>query len=201
MRKLFNIDQDEKNRILEMHENATKRHYLNEQGDMVGQQQSSGLTPQESKAVKMIEDRISRGEQQPVIILPENPTIAYQYPSRVENGETPYWANGLFVYAALPGRAANLNKPGSKTISPYAGHFKTVSLGTDKKWTTETYTIIPPQPSDSMNLQSIVGPENFNKMILASFSKLDENSKNVIKQYVTNSKEFPQAYKQIIVNA
>jgi hypothetical protein len=31
MRKLFNIDQDEKNRILEMHENATKRHYLNEQ--------------------------------------------------------------------------------------------------------------------------------------------------------------------------
>lgn len=30
MRKLFNIDQDEKNRILEMHENATKRHYLNE---------------------------------------------------------------------------------------------------------------------------------------------------------------------------
>jgi hypothetical protein len=40
-----------------------------------------------------------------------NPTIAYQYPSRVENGETPYWANGLFVYAALPGRAANLNRP------------------------------------------------------------------------------------------
>ena len=193
MRKLFNIDQDEKNRILEMHENATKRHYLNEQ--------SSGLTPQESKVVKMIEDRISRGEQKPVVILPENPTLAYHYPYEVKQGETPYWGNGLFVYATFPGRASDVNKPGSKSIAPYGGHFKTVSPGTDKKWTTVINTIIPPQPSDIMNLQSIVGPENFNKMILASFSKLDENSKNIIKQYVTNSKEFPQAYKQIIANA
>lgn len=31
MKKLFNIDQEEKKRILEMHENATKRYYLSEQ--------------------------------------------------------------------------------------------------------------------------------------------------------------------------
>jgi hypothetical protein len=31
MRKLFDINEDEKNRILEMHVSATKRHYLNEQ--------------------------------------------------------------------------------------------------------------------------------------------------------------------------
>ena len=32
MKKLFNIDQEEKNRILEMHISANKRHYLNETG-------------------------------------------------------------------------------------------------------------------------------------------------------------------------
>ena len=29
MKKLFDINEDEKNRILEMHVSATKRHYLN----------------------------------------------------------------------------------------------------------------------------------------------------------------------------
>jgi hypothetical protein len=43
MRKLFNIDQDEKNRILEMHENATKRHYLNEYSGVAFGDEQNGL--------------------------------------------------------------------------------------------------------------------------------------------------------------
>jgi hypothetical protein len=43
MRKLFNIDQDEKNRILEMHENATKRHYLNEYSGVAFGGEQNGL--------------------------------------------------------------------------------------------------------------------------------------------------------------
>ncbi len=43
MRKLFNIDQDEKNRILEMHENATKRHYLNEYFGVAFGDEQNGL--------------------------------------------------------------------------------------------------------------------------------------------------------------
>jgi len=43
MRKLFNIDQEEKNRILEMHENATKRHYLNEYSGVAFGDEQNGL--------------------------------------------------------------------------------------------------------------------------------------------------------------
>jgi hypothetical protein len=43
MRKLFNIDQDEKNRILEMHENAVKRHYLNEYSGVAFGDEQNGL--------------------------------------------------------------------------------------------------------------------------------------------------------------
>jgi hypothetical protein len=43
MRKLFNIDQDEKNRILEMHENAAKRHYLNEYSGVAFGDEQNGL--------------------------------------------------------------------------------------------------------------------------------------------------------------
>ena len=43
MKKLFNIDQDEKNRILEMHENATKRHYLNEYSGVAFGDEQNGL--------------------------------------------------------------------------------------------------------------------------------------------------------------
>jgi hypothetical protein len=43
MRKLFNIDQEEKNRILEMHENATKKHYLNEYSGVAFGDEQNGL--------------------------------------------------------------------------------------------------------------------------------------------------------------
>ena len=43
MRKLFNIDQDEKNRILEMHVSANKRHYLNEYSGVAFGDEQNGL--------------------------------------------------------------------------------------------------------------------------------------------------------------
>jgi hypothetical protein len=43
MRKLFNIDQEEKNRILEMHVSATKRHYLNEYSGVAFGDEQNGL--------------------------------------------------------------------------------------------------------------------------------------------------------------
>jgi hypothetical protein len=43
MRQLFRIDESEKKRILEMHENATKRNYLSEQETTL-RQQPSGTT-------------------------------------------------------------------------------------------------------------------------------------------------------------
>jgi len=43
MRKLFNIDQEEKNRILEMHVSATKRHYLNEYNGVAFGDEQNGL--------------------------------------------------------------------------------------------------------------------------------------------------------------
>lgn len=196
--KKFLISEEEKNRILGMHKEATKKHYLSEQATP---KTPTGLNPSEAKAVNMIQDKIERGEKTPVVILPENPTVAYQYPYDVKPGEQPYWANGLFVYVAQPGRVADPNKPGSTTIPPYGGHFKTVSSGTDNKWTSETYALTSPRPVDAMNLESVVGRDNFVSMIKAAFNKLDENSKNVIKQYVANSKEYPAEYKQIIATA
>lgn len=200
MRKLFNIDQDEKNRILEMHETATKRHYLNEQG-VKQTPPSNGLTPAELRATKIIQDKIEQGEQMPVVILPENPRIAYQYPYEVKQGEQPYWANGLFVYVSYPGKVGDKNIPGSQTIAPYAGHLKTVSMGENNRWTSESYQITSPKPADVANIESVVGKNNFATMINGAFNQLDENSKNIVKQYVANTKEFPQTYKQIIANA
>lgn len=43
MRKLFNIDQEEKNRILEMHVSANKRHYLNEYSGVAFGDEQNGL--------------------------------------------------------------------------------------------------------------------------------------------------------------
>ena len=54
MRKLFNIDQEEKNRILEMHENATKRHYLNETGVAFGDE-PNGLKIKKMETKEQIE--------------------------------------------------------------------------------------------------------------------------------------------------
>ncbi len=58
MRKLFNIDQDEKNRILEMHENATKRHYLNEYSGVAFGDEQNGL---KIKKVEATEQTMATG--------------------------------------------------------------------------------------------------------------------------------------------
>lgn len=55
MRKLFNIDQDEKNRILEMHETATKRHYLNETGVTFAGGEPNGLKIEKMDAREQME--------------------------------------------------------------------------------------------------------------------------------------------------
>jgi hypothetical protein len=51
MRQLFKIDESEKKRILEMHENATKKNYLNEQG--VPETAASSGTKLNGKTYKM----------------------------------------------------------------------------------------------------------------------------------------------------
>ena len=58
MRQLFNIDESEKQRILEMHENATKKNYLNEQGGVPETAASSGtkLNGKTYKMEKIIDD-------------------------------------------------------------------------------------------------------------------------------------------------
>lgn len=192
------ISEEEKQRILGMHVEKGYSSLVSEQGL---KEKSTGLNASEAKAVKIIQDKIEKGEQKPVVILPENPTIAYQYPYDVKPGDGPYWANGLFVYAAFPGKVANQQMPGSKMVPPYAGQIKTVSMGTNNTWTYENYSVTPPNPGDITNMEFVVGKQNFATMIKAAFNKLDENSKNTIKRYVANEKGFPPTYKQIIANA
>ena len=81
--KKFLISEEEKERILGMHKDATKRQYLGEQStkpqskQATKPQSNNGLNASEAKAIKLIQDKIEKGEQKPVVILPENPTIAY----------------------------------------------------------------------------------------------------------------------------
>jgi hypothetical protein len=71
MRKLFNIDQDEKNRILEMHENATKRHYLNETGVAFAGGEPNGF--------KMETTEQSVSEQDSVVPTAQAKLVNYNY--------------------------------------------------------------------------------------------------------------------------
>lgn len=55
MKQLFKIDESEKRRILEMHENATKRNYLMEQGT----QQNCFITEYQTKIATMFDNKVS----------------------------------------------------------------------------------------------------------------------------------------------
>jgi hypothetical protein len=100
MKNLFYSDQEEKNRILEMHVSATKRHYLNEYtgvafgGEQYGLKlenmeqtskskglvispQMMGLTPASLKAMNILGAKASQGEQTPSTVVPEDPKAIY----------------------------------------------------------------------------------------------------------------------------
>jgi hypothetical protein len=185
--KKFLISEEEKKRILGMHKDATKRNYLSEQ--------KSNLDAMTAKAVNAINQMALRGQRPLSVILPEQPTIIYTYPGDPKKGETPYWANGVYVYNTYVGQG------GEKPTAPYIYQYKTISQGQGNQWTSEDVPPMVPQPNDILGLQSFLGKENFKNAIVAALNKNDENTKQQIKTFVNNSKEFPAEYKQIIQTA
>jgi hypothetical protein len=124
MRKLFNIDQEEKNRILEMHENATKRHYLNETGVAFASGEPNGFKMNKMETMEQTaattapkinltdpnivrklynkgNELFNRGQKEGYFMIPDYPTTFFAY--NLSNEENfGFGNNPLFVHKAMP---------------------------------------------------------------------------------------------------
>jgi hypothetical protein len=205
MRKLFNIDQDEKNRILEMHENATKRHYLNETGvafaggepngfKMETMEQASkskgpvitpqmmGVTPAVFKAMNILAAKVSQGEQTPSTVVPEDPKAIYIGATTDDSGNK--YVYRIERYAPVLG---DVNYPFPKWVQttayskgenmPYTKPDGTVSQNAYNKWDKETYQFDANRPKPEEVTES------FNLMTQTYKINPDDFKKAIIATY------------------
>jgi len=236
MRKLFNIDQEEKNRILEMHENATKRHYLNETGvafaggepngfkvetteqaskskGLVITPQMMGLTPAAYKAMNILGNKASQGEQSPSTVVPEDPKAIYIGNTVNDSGDM--YVNSFIRYVPILG---DVNYPFPKWVQTtmytkgesmsYTAPNGVVSQNAYNKFDKEVFQFnanrpTPEEVTDSFTaMQSYkINPDDFKKAIIATYS--DPKVQALLpkaKQIAQTTQTVPSIYKEVLAS-
>ena len=188
MRKLFNIDQDEKNRILEMHENATKRHYLNEYSGVAFGDEQNGLK------IDATEQYVQGTTQEPTNIGPEQTTKIQKIDNLLNlASQTPQaWANSFeSKYQIVPGASWYLNdgqpafdrasgNPGYVKVGSNLNNYKKMEnlITSGKAKGPEAYYILssyvsPPLPNSTSQNYAFNNPQDVKKYGLTPPEKDD----------------------------
>jgi hypothetical protein len=199
MKKMI-ISEEEKNRILEMHKDATKRHYL---GEQTSPSQSttakpSMWTPQLGKTiVDIMSKNVEAGRE--YFVVPQTPTMIYQ-----QNNKTNPLVN-ITVYAAqtFPTKTGTVYPPaivglGSIDINPPSAASGPAGnqMGTAYSITTSFY---PKQYPGNENVwPDFLPKEMVTSVLTAAYNKLDDAKKQQIQQYVQTTQNLPEEYKQLI---
>lgn len=217
MRKLFNIDQDEKKRILEMHENATKRHYLNETGVAFGGEQNglkikkmetkeqsaqpakpSMWTPQLGKTIAEIGAKnLESGRD--YFMVPQTPTIIYNPTEK----SSIYTNVQVFIAQSLPINSNTFYPPAIVGLGLLDINPPSAGSGVQSNQTGTAYSITtdfsPNQyPGDEDVWPSILPKEMVSAALTAAYNKLDDNLKTQIQKYVQANQKLPAEYKKLI---
>ena len=155
MKNLFLINEEEKNRILNLHESATKRHYLSEQPMLdLGQPSQPEIGPQllQNTSGTMVKQGI-----------PPDPYVYAKmgnnyYYSKDTDTDTPNWTLAVKEKAinAIKSKIFNQEIPVNKTIIP------------PKKEDDKKKTIIPKKEDDKKKTDK-VDKTKVNKVILSPF--------------------------------
>ena len=116
MKNLFTINEEEKNRILNLHETATKRHYLTEQSLDLGQSSQPEVGPQLLHNTSGV--MVKQG-------VPPDPYVYAKmgdnyYYSKDVDSDNPNWilAKNEISINAIKGKIYNEKIPVNKTITP-----------------------------------------------------------------------------------
>jgi hypothetical protein len=224
MRKLFNIDQDEKNRILEMHENATKRHYLNETGVAFAggepngfkinkmetkeqqENQSKTFSPENVKKISdMATQLFNRGDKDGFFTIDTLPTLMFQLTST--NTDTlSLGTNELQVWVGFPGVPLVVRNFGALSINLESG----VKIGGQKLipgFTANSDAMAPIQKEP----EAIMAAKNFgdafgtvfpkdvtSKVLINTYKTMTEQNKNNFMAFLQRTNPELNTYKQMI---
>lgn len=186
------ISEEEKNRILGMHQDATKRHYLGEQA------KPSMWTPQLGKTIAGIGVKnLEAGRE--YFMVPQTPTMIYN-PAQKDSIYT-----NIQVYAALtlPTNSGTVYPPaivglGLMDINPPAAGTgpQANQMGTAYAITTNFYSA--KYPGDEDVWPNILPKEMVSAALTAAYNKLDDNKKTQVQQYVQVNQKLPAEYKKLI---
>ena len=172
MKNLFIINEEEKNRILNLHESATKRHYLSEQPMLdLGQPSQPEIGPQ------LLQNTSGTMVKQGV---PPDPYVYAKmgdnyYYSKDNNTDNPNWTLAVKEKAinAIKSKIFNQEMPVNKTIIP------------PKKEDDKKKTIIPPKKEDGKKKEddkkkTIIPPKKEEKTNVVLSKKISPTFKTKI---------------------
>ena len=180
MRKLFNIDQDEKNRILEMHENATKRHYLNEYSGVAFGGEQNGLKIEKVEATEQSNTSVQQKTAGDIGVASKptyvNNDIKYYVPGLDDNTFTKFVEFNQFD--SIPQKLANLKALNvNANLDPGYNAIAVPQETFDKQFETYTQRLMQGQgPDTAMKDLGIVRSVNFLENTLAGALKAYLNS-------------------------
>ena len=186
--KKFLISEEEKNRILGMHQEATKRHYLNEQ-------KMPTFTPALAKEIYDQGNALfNAGNKNRFFTAKSLPGIVFQMSMEKETnfqpGNIPLYVYQAYKYPSKPvviKQAGQLfiNSPKGANDTTYTPEFQPAQLSN----TAEPYELWP---------VSIMPKNAVEYLIKYRFDTLTPEQKNEVKQYVQNTADVPAEYKTFV---
>jgi len=186
--KKFLISEEEKNRILGMHQEATKRHYLNEQ-------KMPAFTPALAKEIydqgKALfndgnKNRFFTAKSLPGIVL----QMQMENETNFQPGNKPFFVYQSYKYPSKPVVIKQvgqlyISSPTGANDTTYTPNFEPSQISN----TAEPYEMWP---------VSFIPKNAVEYLIKYRFDTLTPEQKNEVKQYVQNTADVPAEYKTFV---
>ena len=193
------ISEEEKQRILGMHKDATKRHYLNEQTAT-----ATSNPFQNQTILRKIFDTgngmFNRGQKKGSYMVNETPTKAYHYNYEAASN----WSGGIGQGIQVWGISALKNDvPQIVVVGDLSMVEESGSSTAKVKPLNATYTnAFVPRESNSTTVwpasDDLLTPQIITQMYTNWWTTIDETRKQQIKQLVASKTDYPQEYKTLI---